>query len=32
MRLLITGHDAAGKAVFSHAGPPPRSSYPREHC
>ena len=28
MRLLITGHDAAGKAVFSHAGPPPRSSYP----
>ena len=28
MRLLITVHDAAGKAVFSHAGPPPRSSYP----
>lgn len=28
MRLLITGHDAAGKAVSSHAGPPPRSSYP----
>ena len=28
MKLLITGHDAAGKAVFSHVGEPPRELHP----
>ncbi len=28
MKLVITGHDADGRSVFSHAGPPPRSSSP----
>jgi mannose-6-phosphate isomerase-like protein (cupin superfamily) len=28
MKLVVTGHDAAGKAVFSHAGAPPRSAGP----
>lgn len=28
MKLVVTGHDAAGQSVFSHAGAPPRSSSP----
>jgi len=28
MKLIVTGHDASGRSVFSHAGPPPRSSSP----
>ncbi len=28
MKLVITGHDDAGRSVFHHAGPPPRSSSP----
>ena len=28
MKLVITGHDADGTSVFSHAGEPPRSSSP----
>ena len=28
MKLCVTGHDANGKAIFSHAGPPPREIRP----
>ena len=28
MKLVVTGHDAQGKSVFSHAGDPPRSPSP----
>lgn len=28
MKLVITGHDAEGRSVFSHAGAPPRTSTP----
>lgn len=28
MKLVVTGHDEAGRSVFSHAGEPPRSSSP----
>jgi mannose-6-phosphate isomerase-like protein (cupin superfamily) len=31
MKLVITGHDAEGRSVFSHAGPPPRTSSPGSH-
>lgn len=28
MKLVVTGHDANGSSIFSHAGDPPRSSSP----
>ena len=28
MKLVVTGHDAKGRAVFSHAGRPPRETSP----
>ena len=28
MKLCVTGHDSKGKAIFSHAGAPPRAAVP----
>ena len=28
MKLVVTGHDAEGRSVFSHSGPPPRVPHP----
>ena len=28
MKLVVTGHDEAGKSIFSHAGEPPKQTSP----